>query len=89
MFDSAQEMKSELDAKSGFQKYLRSRDYYKVTNGVYEHVKVAYTCDLSYHISYFSLRSLYRIELVAEPSSSPHRVHHRKLVGFALYSQYT
>ena len=53
MSDSAQEMKSELNTKSGFQKYLRSREYHKVTNGVYQHVKVACSCDLSYHISYF------------------------------------
>jgi hypothetical protein len=88
MSDSAREMKVGLNTKSGFRKFLHAREYHKVADGVYRHVKVAFACDLSYHISYYFLHSLYRTELLTDPSFSPNWVHYRKLVGFALYSKY-
>jgi hypothetical protein len=89
MSDSAREMKVGLNTKSGFRKFLHAREYHKVADGVYRHVKVAFACDLSYHISYHFLPSLCRTESMTDSSFSPNRVHHQKLVGFALYSQYT
>ncbi|KAI0274562.1 hypothetical protein BGY98DRAFT_53569 [Russula aff. rugulosa BPL654] len=85
----AREMKVGLNTKSGFRKFLHAREYHKVANGVYRHVKVAFACDFSYHISYCFLHSSYRTEPLTDSSFSPNRVYHRKLVGFALYSQYT
>jgi hypothetical protein len=55
MSDSAREMKIGLNTKSGFRKFLHAREYHKVADGVYRHVKVAFACDLSYHISYHFL----------------------------------
>jgi hypothetical protein len=52
MSDSAREIKIGLNTKSGFRKFLHAREYHKVANGVYRHVKVAFHVDLSYHISY-------------------------------------
>lgn len=49
MSDSADEMKSRLNTKSGFRKFLRAREYHKAAEGVYRHVKVAFARDLSYH----------------------------------------
>jgi len=89
MSDSAREMKVGLNTKSGFRKYLHAREYHKVADGVYRHVKVAFARDFFYHLSYHFLHSLYRTESMTDPSFSPIWVHHRKLVGFALYSQYT
>ena len=51
MFDSAHEMKSRLDARSGFRRFFRAREYHKAADGVYRHVKVAFARDLSYHVS--------------------------------------
>ena len=79
-----------LNTKSGFRRFLRAREYHKVANGVHRHVKVAFICDLSYHISYHFLHSLYRTEPITDASISPNRVHYpsRKLVGLTLCSQY-
>jgi hypothetical protein len=89
MSDSAREIKIGLNTKSGFRKFLHAREYHRVADGVHRHVKVAFTCDFSYHISYYFLHSVYRRKFfMTDPSFSPNRVHPLKLVGFALYSQY-
>jgi hypothetical protein len=50
MSDSAREMKVGLNTKSGFRKFLHAREYHKVADGVYRHVKVAFACD--FHTTY-------------------------------------
>ena len=85
MTDSAREMKVGLNTKSGFRKFLHAREYHKVANGVYRHVKVAFARDPSYLISYHVLHSMYRTEPMTDPCFSPNRVHHRKLVGFVAF----
>jgi hypothetical protein len=81
MSDSAREMKVGLNTKSGFRKFLHAREYHKVANGVYRHVKVAFRMRPSCHISYYFLHSMCRTEPMTDVSFSPNRVHHRKLVG--------
>ena len=83
MSDSAGEMRVGLNTKSGFRRFLHAREYHKFADGAYQHVKVVFACDLSYHVPYYLLHSTYRTESMTDPSFSPNRVHHRKLVGFA------
>ncbi len=76
-------MKIGLNTKSGFRKFLQAREYHTVANRVHRHVQVAFTCDHSYPISYYSVHSLYRIESLTKSSFSLDRVDHRNLVGFS------
>ena len=80
MSDSADEMKSVLNTKSGFRKFLLARAYHKAAKRVYRHVKVAFERDLSYHVSYHFLHSLYRTESLTYFNFI--RAHHQNLVGF-------
>ena len=78
MSDSAREMKVGLNAKSGIRKFLQAREYRKVAKEVYRQAKVAFACDLSYHISYYFLHR-YRIEPLTDYRFSPEQVHYRNL----------
>ncbi len=68
-------MKVGLNTKSGFRRFLHAREYHKVANGVFRHVKVAFACDLSYHISYYFLqyvsdRAYDRYQFQSQPGTS-------------------
>ena len=86
MSSSAREMRGRLNTKSCIQKVIHTRKYVKYAKGVYQEAKVAFACDLLYHIpisSYF-IHSLYRREPTIDSNFNTHRVHHRKLVRFTL-----
>ena len=64
MSDRALDMRFGLNTKSGLRRFLHGLKYYKVANGVYRHVKVAFACELSYHISYYFSYRVYLTEPV-------------------------